>query len=149
MERPGLRIVEALKPGEHPGGADLVRDPHVGRTTGEDPRATPHLRPAVAAHVPVEADPWRPEYVRIRELPRRVLNGIAVLVPERKLVGVRVLEPGIAEERHINPEAVSHLDPARRLPLVLGVDARVPDLERLHGFLQAGDVHPPDLEPIE
>src|SRR5207249_6151095 len=56
VEREGGRVVRLSEPREHPGVADLVRDPHVRGTPGEDAGSAPDLGLLLALHVVVEAE---------------------------------------------------------------------------------------------
>src|SRR5690606_10692350 len=131
---------------QHARVADLVGDPDVGRRAREDAGATTDLQAAVTGDVPVDADAGRPERGRIGQLAGLILHAVPGLVAEGETVGRGVGEGRVAELGEIDAQAVGYLQAAAGLPLVLGVDARVPGLEGLHRLVEARDIHPADLE---
>ena len=140
VERPRGRVVQLLEAGEHAGVADLVGDPDVGRRPVKMPVPPRTCVLRLAVDVPVEADARRPQDVRDRAAsPVEYCTVRAVLVAERQRVGGRVLEAGLAELRHVEPDAGGAPSGCRSAATRPGRRRRVvPDLERLQRLLQAG-----------
>ena len=121
---------------QYAGVAQLIRDPHIERRTGECAGAHAHLRPLLSADVPVHRHARRPQDLRVGHLAGLVLHRVPVLVTEGQGVGLGVLIRGVLERGQIEPEASGHREIPARPPFVLDVATAVPDFELLERLIE-------------
>lgn len=104
---------------------EVVAEPHVGHTTGEDTGTTANDELVILQHIPAEAKARRPHRRR-----RNLMVGLQVpALRSGILIELSVLCRRVEHQRHVDAHTISDVEVRLDVPLVLEIEAQLTGAE--------------------